>query len=172
MVAQIHPEVLEETPPQFLSSWFFSGLSFVEQYGWFLLGGGIMLYYLRRKVEPYILRWRERREERNFAALCHKNPDLIRSRQEAMDAARLQLQMRHDEQAKIHAEKMKEREAKKKARQDAAVPSLGRRLGNGSSDQEPEKKSNYRPDYNPLMGSGSSGGYRAPRRSCPGGGCG
>jgi hypothetical protein len=36
------------------------------------------------------------------------DPDIVRARQEAMDASRQRLQEQHDERAKLYAEKMKE----------------------------------------------------------------
>ncbi|GFG28439.1 hypothetical protein Cfor_12642 [Coptotermes formosanus] len=108
MDAQIHPEVLEERPPEFIASWFHSGKSFVEQNGWFFVGAGLLFYCLWIKVQPYIKKFREQQEERRYAAFCHKNPDLVRTRQEAMETARQRLQTEHDERAKLHAEKMKQ----------------------------------------------------------------
>lgn len=182
MDAEIHPEVLEETPPQFLSSLFYSSVAFIEEYGWYLLGAGLLLYYLRLRIEPYILRFKEQQEERKFTELCKKNPDLIRSRQEAMEAARQRMQEKFVEDARAYAEKLKEREAKKReellARKEGINRTTpGHRLGDSTAESTSEgqvskKKSNHKPDYNPLMGSGSSGGYRPSRRSCPGGGCG
>ncbi|KAJ9577695.1 hypothetical protein L9F63_005688, partial [Diploptera punctata] len=155
--------------------------SFIAQYGWYLLGAGLLLYYIRLKSEPYFMRLRELQEERKFAELCKKNPDLIRSRQEAMEAARLRMQEKLNEDAKMYAEKQKQREAKRReemlTRKEGRSPNdLGHRLGNTSDStsegQASKKNSNNKPDYNPLMGSGGSSGYRPPRRSCPGGGCG
>lgn len=182
MDAQIHPDVLEETPPEFVASLFHWGKSFIEQNGWFVVGAGVLFYCLWIKMQPYIKKFREHQEERRYAAFCHKNPDLVFARQEAMEAARQRLQTELDEKAELHAEKVKQREAKKReeyrTRQEAQGPV---RLGHRPSDQTTttqsdnkghKSKSSYRPDYNPLMGTGGSGGYRPPRRTCPGGGCG
>lgn len=183
MNANIHPEVLEERPPEFAASWFHWGKSFIEQSGWFVVGAGVLFYCLWIKMQPYIKKFREQQEERRYAAFCHKNPDLVCARQEAMEVARQRLQTEHDEKAKLCAEKVKQREAKKReeylAMQEARGPvQLGHRLSDRTtstthSDNRGQKsESTYRPDYNPLMGAGGSGGYRPSRRTCPGGGCG
>ncbi|XP_069680272.1 selenoprotein S-like [Periplaneta americana] len=183
MDAHVHPETLKETPPEFVTKWLYFGKSFIEQNGWYLLGASLLLYYVWVKLQPYIRKWKEDQEERKFAALCHKYPDFIRTRQESLEVARLRLQMEHDKKAEEHAEKVKERETKKReeylAKQEGKGPTrLGNRLSdqNSSTDstskEQKQPKSTYRPDYNPLMEGGGSGGYRPQRRTCPGGGCG
>lgn len=182
-INHIHPPTLEERPPEFISSWFYWGRTFIEQNGWILLGAGVLVCYLWVKIQPYIKKWRKQQDERRYAAFCHKNPDLVRSRQEAMDISRQRLQEQHDENAKVYAEKLKEHEAKKKKeyleRQERKRPvEVGHRLSEQTSSSQSNSKgqksakSSHRPDYNPLMGAGGSGGYRPPRRTCPGGGCG
>ncbi|KDR21890.1 selenoprotein S-like isoform X1 [Zootermopsis nevadensis] len=181
MDAHIHPETLEEKPPEFLSSWIYLGKTFIQHNGWLLLGAGVILCCLWIRMKSYIEKFREQQEERRYAALWHKNPDLVHARQEAMEAARLRFQTEHDKKANQHAEKMKERDAKKReeylGKQGERVPvRVGYRLSDQTSSSNNEgqtqTKSSYRPDYNPLMGAGGSGGYRPPRRTCPGGGCG
>jgi len=182
MDAHIDPEVLEERPPEFLASVFHCGRSFIEQNGWFLVGAGVLFYCLWIKMRPYVKKFREYQEERRYAAFCHKNPGLVCARQEAMEAARHRLQAEHNEKAKLNAEKVKQREAKKReeylAMQEARGPvQLGHRQWDQTttthSDNKGQKSnSSYRPDYNPLTGTGGAGGYRPRRRTCPGGGCG
>jgi flagellar biosynthesis/type III secretory pathway M-ring protein FliF/YscJ len=151
----VHPEVLEERPPEIVAAVFHWGRSFIEQNGWFLVGAGVLFYCLWIKMQPYIKKFREHQEERRYAAFCHKNPDLVCARQVAMEAARQRLQAELDEKSKLHAEKVKQREAKKReeylAMQEArGTVQLGHRLSDQTttthSDNKGQKsKSSYRP---------------------------
>ncbi|XP_026276455.1 selenoprotein S [Frankliniella occidentalis] len=177
----IHPESLEQPTPALISE----AILFVQQiyatYGWYILGSVILGLYVWSKVKPHYEKWRKQKEDDEYAAKVHKNPDLYRARQEAIVAARLRMQEEHDRMAKVKAERAKELEDQKRedwiARQSG---SGGQRLGNQQniSNTEPQpgpskkKSSSFKPEYNPLMGAGSSGGYRPQKRGCPGGGCG
>ncbi|XP_034234818.1 selenoprotein S-like [Thrips palmi] len=178
--ASPHPETLEQPTPALLSDIF----SFVEYiyatFGWYILGFIVLSLYLWSKIQPSYEAWRKKREEDEYAAQIHKNPDLFRARQEAIIAARQRMQEEHDRQAKIKAERAQELEEQKREEWIARQTGTGgRRLGNEPSKSceavpGPSKKkdSSFKPEYNPLMGAGSSSGYRPPKRGCPGGGCG
>uniref|UniRef100_A0A1B6IX11 Selenoprotein S n=1 Tax=Homalodisca liturata TaxID=320908 RepID=A0A1B6IX11_9HEMI len=109
------------------------------------------------------------------------DPDWMRKRQLEMEAARKKMQEEMDAKAALHAAKMKEKEEQRRAELLASTSTKGgQRLGSGetssgsanNTEYTRAAKKTYRPEYNPLMGSGGSGGYRPPRRGCPGGGCG
>ncbi|XP_067000827.1 selenoprotein S A isoform X2 [Anabrus simplex] len=155
MDEDIHPPTLQETPPEFLSSIFFRTVSFIEQNGWYLLGGGVILLYIWSKVNAVITKWLDDRAERDFQAKLHKDPDLFILRQQAQEVARLRLQQQHDAQARIAEEKRKERERKKQeewlARHGGNAAGAGHRLSDSStSTQNNEttnaKKAGWRPD--------------------------
>jgi hypothetical protein len=50
-----------------------TGITFIEQNGWILLGAGVLFCYLWVKMQPYIKKWREQQDERRYAAFCHKS---------------------------------------------------------------------------------------------------
>lgn len=178
-----HPEVLEEKTPAILSEIIFYVQYVYATCGWYILGLSLLSLYLWTKVQPHHEKWRKDREEKAYAAQVHKNPDLYRARQEAIVAARQRMQDEHNRLAALQAEKAKEREDMKREEWIARQVNSGnpgyRLAGNNrsnSTEAQPgpskTKGSSFRPEYNPLMGAGSSGGYRPAKRGCPGGGCG
>jgi hypothetical protein len=50
-----------------------TGITFIEQNGWILLGAGVLFCYLWVKMQPYIKKWRKQCDERRYAAFCHKS---------------------------------------------------------------------------------------------------
>ncbi|KAK7867219.1 hypothetical protein R5R35_008396 [Gryllus longicercus] len=146
---------------------------------WFLLLiiGVCSMYIYQRYIYPAIEKFRHTLADREMEAKLHKNPDLVRARQEALMEARRKMQEKHDAEAARMAELRKVREEKKKeeilSKNLEKYSSVGHTLNEADprSQSGPSSRPN-RTDYNPLMGSGS-GGYRPQRRRpCSGGGCG
>ncbi|KAJ1520847.1 hypothetical protein ONE63_003935 [Megalurothrips usitatus] len=175
-----HPEKLEQTTPAIISDTVLFVQYIFSSFGWFILGGTILSLYLWSIAKPHLEKWRKQREEEEYAAQIHKNPDVYRARQEAIEAARLRMQEEHDRLARVKAERVKELEEQKREEWLAnQIGSGGYRLNANTretSQAQPgpsrKKDSSFRPEYNPLMGPGGSGGYRPQKRGCPGGGCG
>ena len=55
----------------------FLGQVFLETYGWFLLIGGIILFYLYQKYRPSFYSWKRKREEARDAEEYKKGSFLI-----------------------------------------------------------------------------------------------
>ncbi|XP_044744735.1 uncharacterized protein LOC123306683 [Coccinella septempunctata] len=142
-----------------------SVISFIENYGWYLLITiviGIYIYnqFLKERIQEY-LRWKS---EQEYSAKYHKNPDLLEKRLNAQQTYASKLQEKYNREAEEYKRKMEEKEARKKEEL------LNKLEGKGGTKLGSSSKS----DYNPLMGAGTSGGYRPPKKSCckKGGGCG
>lgn len=170
--------VLEQTSPAFLVEMWYQGTEFVASYGWYLLAAGVLLICFWNRIRDSVDKMIEKREEKAYEAKCKKDPDLVKSQQEAMEAARRKMQEQLNIKAQEYAAKMKEKEEKKRAEILAKADSGGHVLGNGSEPNttdrsKKEKESLHTTGYNPLWGSDNSRRYRPPRRSvCPSGGCG
>ncbi|XP_015363530.1 PREDICTED: selenoprotein S-like [Diuraphis noxia] len=152
-----------------ITDYVWSFLGFVQNNGWYFLAFIILLAYLVPKLWPHYLKWLKQRAEAAYDADIKKNPDLFKQKQEELQKARIKFQEEYEKKAKIALEKQKEKEKKILEEKQAL-------LNNGTSGQSinrSQKSKNSKPDYNPLMGSGSGSNYRPPRRSaCSGGGCG
>merc|ERR1712029_1167060 len=96
-------------------------------------------------------------------AAYKKNPDLFQNKMEMMEAARLRLQARYDEDAMRAEEKRQEAEDRKTEQQIKAREALEQQA-------RVKGKKGFRPEYNPLMGGGGGGGYRPAARSARTGG--
>ncbi|XP_049794107.1 selenoprotein S-like [Schistocerca nitens] len=185
MEGAVHQETLEQTTPTFLLSYISAGVDILQNYGWYILGASLLCLYAWSKIKPHVYKWLKDREDRQFAAKYHKDPDLIYKRQDAIETARRRLEEKYAAEAAKAAEKRKELEEKKRQewlRRQEGTSHPGHRLNEGldqdshnnATDENASRKkpTGLRSDYNPLMGSGSRG-YRPPRRSCcPSGGCG
>ncbi|XP_046679996.1 selenoprotein S-like [Homalodisca vitripennis] len=176
-----HPETLEETTPPFILNIRDLVTDFIGDYGWYFLALCLIILYYWQTIQQRLDRWYNEKSDKEYAAKCKKDPDWMRKRQLEMEAARKKMQEEMDAKAALHAAKMKEKEEQRRAELLASTSTKGgQRLGSGetssesANNTEPTRaaKKTYRPEYNPLMGSGGSGGYRPPRRGCPGGGCG
>ncbi|KAJ8985595.1 hypothetical protein NQ317_015086 [Molorchus minor] len=144
-------------------------VSSIENYGWYLLLCLIVFVYIYHSyLKSYINDYMKWKDEKEYSEKYHKNPDLFVARQVAQQQAAMKLQEKYNREAEEHRKKLEEREAKKR---EEAMQKFdgqgGQKLGSESS------KQSFKPDYNPLMGSGSGSSYRPPRRSaCSRGGCG
>ncbi|KAL4096602.1 hypothetical protein QTP88_021522 [Uroleucon formosanum] len=152
-----------------ITGYLWSFLGFIQNNGWYFLAFIILLTYLVPKLWPHYLKWLERRAVAAYDANIKKNPDLFKQKQEELQRARVKFQEEYEKKAKIALEKQKEKE-KKLLEEKRALLNNGM-AGMSMNSSGNSKKS--KPDYKPLMGSGSGSNYRPPRRSaCSGGGCG
>ncbi|NP_001233073.1 uncharacterized protein LOC100164046 [Acyrthosiphon pisum] len=155
---------------QSITGYLWSFLEFVQNNGWYFLAFIILLAYLVPKLWPHYLKWSEQRAVAAYDADIKKNPDLFKQKQEELQRARVKFQEEYEKKAKIALEKQKEKEKKLLEEKQAL---LNNGMAAGQSMNSSEKSKNSKPDYKPLMGSGSGSNYRPPRRSaCSGGGCG
>ncbi|XP_050534823.1 selenoprotein S B-like [Daktulosphaira vitifoliae] len=142
---------------------------FIEGKGWYILTFCIILIYIVSKLWPYYEKWLTQRRESAHEAEIKKNPDLYKKKQEELQKSRTKFQEEYEKKAKLALEKQKEKEKKILEEKQASLNKTS--LGHTINDSERSKR--FRPEYNPLMGSGSGSNYRPPRRSpCSGGGCG
>merc|ERR1719300_502195 len=139
-------------------------------------------------TEPILEKWSQRqikREEQEEAAKYKKNPDEFKRKMELMEQARLRMQERYNKDAEAIALKNNELEERKRKKEiqdwdDHLQGKAYKSRAKSGIDREREAleqqarlkgKKGFKPDYNPLMGSGGGGGYRpAPRRGASGGG--
>ncbi|XP_043280298.1 selenoprotein S-like [Venturia canescens] len=149
----------------------------IASVGWYLVAVGVGLFFAAPYLEEKYTSWKQKKDEADYAAKYHKNPDLLHERLRGQEEARQRMQEKYDAAAKISRELEEKRKEEKKqeiaklmANQDG-----GRRLGTRDGDASTSNNStssSFRNEYNPLMGD-SSRGYRPPKRSCCGkGGCG
>ena len=155
---------------------------------WYVVLLAVILYVIynryRDQIEARLAEWKRRREEHAEVAAIKKNPDIYRSKMEAMERARRAMQDRYDGQAAAFAERERVREEEKQRERAQELENLmsgkgyrnkvkveeaqfgdGVRRSEGEQDKAKKKKPQFRPEYNPLMGGGGSSGYRPARRS-------
>ncbi|XP_045479322.1 uncharacterized protein LOC123684197 [Harmonia axyridis] len=139
--------------------------NFVENYGWYFLLSTVVGFYLynvhlKERIKEY-MKWKS---EQEYSAKYHKDPDLLERRLNAQQAYADKLQEKYNREAAEHKKNVEEKEAQKRENL------LNKLQGKGGA----KLGSSSKPDYNPLMGAGTSGGYRPPKKSCckKGGGCG
>jgi len=161
---------------------------------WALLILAFLIYKLYgafriKYINPLLDRvadWRELKKMEEEAALIKKNPDQFRSRMEQMESARAKLQEKYQQSTDQWLIKQQELEEKRRQQdiEDWENHQQGKGYKNRAGDREDkerealekqaklkkEAKSSLRPDYNPLMGSGSGSNYRAARRNFSRGG--
>jgi len=153
---------------------------------WIWLLTAIFAYYLikRLNLNTKYYEWQQKREYLAEAEHVKKNPDFYRQRMEAMERARQKQQEAHDIAAMELAEKERKKEEERRAQKVEQLENLvnGKGYNNksskagatssessGKTSKEKTTKSNFRSDYNPLMGAGGSG-YRPERRGFSAGG--
>jgi len=153
--------------------------AFTQNYAWYMIFGGLVLYYVSSKFLRPVLEsvfgtyenYKKTKEEWEYNAKYHKDPDLFASRISSQQAYVQKLQEKYEQEVKDHQAKLKEKQEQKRQEAERLLSQQGHRLG-GHTDNDDSKPKSLRPEYNPLMGPGSSN-YRPPKRSkCGGGGCG
>jgi len=155
---------------------------------WIWLFTAIIVYYLIKRLElnSKYYNWKEKREYEADAEHIKKNPDFYRERMEAMERARQKQQEAHDLSARVLAEKEKQKEEERRAEKIEQLENLvngkgynnksskncvGTSDNSGTTSKDKSAKSNFRSDYNPLMGGvGGESRYRPDRRQAGGGG--
>lgn len=177
-----HPDTLENENPAILYQGFNSVVQFLQAYGWFVVIGIALLFYVKSKLDPSIEKWRKKREQQEVYEF---DAAVTRTRQGAMESARQRMQQQLDEQASEYAAKQKEKdEEKRKAKiedwdrhlegkgyRSKIKPQEGPSTSTGSSTSGKPKKKVYKDDdHNPLSGGGGGSNYCRPRRGNTGGG--
>ncbi|XP_043468549.1 selenoprotein S-like [Leptopilina heterotoma] len=142
----------------------------IASVGWYLVGLGFVLLMASSYLQEKYNSWKSKKDEAEYSAKYHKDPDIVYQRLTAIEEVRNKMQEKYNEDAEFRKKKVEENKEKK--RQEllkTEEKSSGNRLGGSTSDS---KSRLLKQDYNPLMGN-SSRGYRPPKRSCCGkGGCG
>ncbi|XP_071875010.1 uncharacterized protein isoform X2 [Bombus fervidus] len=148
----------------------------IASVGWYIIGITICIWW----ASPYILEkyanWKLRKNEQEYAAKYHKNPDLLRERLSGLEASRQKMQEEYYQKCMLAEQERTEKgNAKGIAKLILDNNVIGDRLGKKDNDSPPsteKKHKSIREEYNPLMGDGSRG-YRPPKRTCCGkGSCG
>ncbi|KAK9754492.1 Selenoprotein S (SelS) [Popillia japonica] len=141
----------------------------IENYGWYILISTAVILYIINLFKPKINKYFEWKNEQDYIAKYHKDPDLFSRRLEIQRNRVELLQKRHEKDAEIYQRKLKERDAKKleEIAKKYENANIGQKLGSSI-----EASKSLKPDYNPLMGD-SSRSYRPVKKSpCGGKGCG
>ncbi|XP_013420916.1 selenoprotein S [Lingula anatina] len=176
-------DITNETPAFVWEYLYFPAVSFLKQYGWFVILGLIVITFLWHKIKPHLQQWLKKIEDQKEYTRYKDDPDLAQRRFEAMEKSRKALQEQLDRQAEVYTEKQKEIEEKKRQLKiqdwDNHLQGKGYRskvkpgqpTDMENQQPKPKKKNVYRTsDYNPLMGSSSGTTFRPPRRGGAGGG--
>jgi len=171
--------------PELLSTGVGTIITTIESYGWLILILTLILFYLYHKYKPTYKQWREKQELLKEEEQSKKNPELFYDRQLKMEQARQRLQEkvvadyaakkeRENELAELKRQKKIEEWEKHKEGRGYHSKSAIKPSTEPSADAKtlkPKKKSDYRPEFNPLAGGGGgTSGYRPSRRMNSGGG--
>ncbi|XP_053971490.1 uncharacterized protein LOC128872636 [Hylaeus volcanicus] len=143
--------------------------SYVASVGWYLIGIAIVIWYASPNIWEKYSNWKLRKDEQEYAAKYHKNPDLLQERLSALEASRQKMQQEYYQKCMLVHPQGGEHEGKQKKQSILMDANLaGHKLGNNENTRLPSDKKSHkslRGEYNPLMGD-SSKGYRPPKRSC------
>ncbi|CAG9772369.1 unnamed protein product [Ceutorhynchus assimilis] len=90
--------------------------SIIQNYAWYMVFGGLAFYYIYTKFLRTILEstflsyenYKKQKEEQEYAAKYHKNPDLFSARVSAQQNRAQKLQEQYDQEAREHQAKLKE----------------------------------------------------------------
>ncbi|XP_017883703.1 selenoprotein S-like [Ceratina calcarata] len=162
--------------PDFYLNAIWSGIASI---GWYLVAVAIAFWYAFPYLRERYSAWVIKKDEQDYAAKYHKNPDLsfMKERLSAVEASRQKMQEQYEKCIFVQKEEAeKKRKAKETQRLHMDNNSLGNVLGRRDDSEacssSGNKEKSLKKEYNPLMGDGSRG-YRPPKRSCCGkGGCG
>ncbi|XP_066910833.1 selenoprotein S-like [Clytia hemisphaerica] len=175
-----------ETPP-ILASNFSIIVGVIEQYGWFLLIGCILVMYLYNKYKPTLMKMKQNHEDWKEAEINKKDPDRVHKVQLSMEQARLKLQ----QQVNVDSEKRKEADLKREEAQRQkkieewenhqqgrgyhnksrfSNPSPDNDSGSNNTSKPKKKNTTMKSDFNALSGDGGgSCSYRPSSRFSGGG---
>ncbi|XP_046558541.1 selenoprotein S-like [Haliotis rubra] len=117
-----HPEVLRNENPALVSNVFSTGVEVIQTYGWFLLAGVLLPFYLRKKFQASWDKMQKSREEESYKKLTFffidqvlvPNVGVAQSRHEAMEQSRQRMQEQLNAQAEEYAEKQRKKEEEKR----------------------------------------------------------
>ncbi|XP_064618261.1 selenoprotein S-like [Liolophura sinensis] len=104
-------EAQQPPPPPMSPSTSQIVLQVLEQYGWFLLLGAILIYFFWGKLEQKFRQFQEKQEEKN---LKKYDSNTAQRRLESMAAARQRLQEKYDSEARVFAEHQRKKEEEKR----------------------------------------------------------
>ncbi|CAH1154797.1 unnamed protein product [Phaedon cochleariae] len=123
--------------PSHFSSTIASVVGIFEDYGWYILISGVIMAYLyQRYLRTIVDHYRIKRDEAEYAAKYHKNPDLVTARLTAQEQRTLQLQEKYRRDAEEHKRKIEEKEAKKReALLNKYSEEGGHKLGASNNDE-------------------------------------
>lgn len=178
MVSSNEEDNLVNETPLFLSNIVSQGISYLESYGWFVLFGIIIFYFLYEKYASRFSQWKQRQQNLKEDEERKKNPDITYEMQVLVEQARTRLQekVRADSIKKKAEQEQKEEEKRKKRIEEWEAHQEGKGYYSKykAKDENNEKHENIKPknkeklrkpDYNPLTGSsGGSCSYRPGRR--------
>jgi selenoprotein S len=188
-----HPEKLENETPASVQMIYTSVIQFLQQYGWFLLFGLILAFFVKQRLQQYLAK---RPSSQSSPQDLHRyDSETALRRQEGFEASRRRLQEKLDADAAKFAEEQKKKEEEKRKQKIAdwdnhvqgkgyrskykptdnsdgpSCSSSGSATGTSSSSSSKKPKTTYRAqDYNPLTGSGGGGGGFRPAARRGGGG--
>lgn len=149
-------------------------------YGWYILIATIILIYIYQNfLKAKLQEYKKAKDEAEYYAKYHKNSDLLVSRLTAQQTAVEKLQEKYKRDAELFKEKEEEKQRKKNEEKlknfehKGGGFRLNAQSSTSSDNNDSKNTKSFRPEYNPLMGGGSSSNYRPPRRNpCGGDGCG
>lgn len=147
----------------------------IASVGWYLVGLGIVTFYIFSHIQEKYKSWKVARDQRDVA--LGKKTDELPQLSANVELARQKLQDTYNESRALA--KIKEEEEKEKKKQKVLKlledKNVGTRLGSTTDHETPStstKSKSLKSDYNPLMGDNTRG-YRPPKRTCcKKGGCG
>jgi selenoprotein S len=187
-----HPKNLQNETPASVLGIYASVVQFLQQYGWFLLLGVVLAFFVKQKLQEYLAK--RPRSQSSPQDLHRYDSETALKRQEAFEASRRRLQEKLDAESAKFAEEQKKREEEKRKQKiaewdkhlegkgyrskyrppqensdgpscSASGSATGTTPSSSSSSKKP--KQTYRAaNFNALTGSGGGGGtYRpSPRR--------
>merc|ERR1712130_12353 len=160
-----------------------SVLNFFAANGWYIVFAFVIFSLLWKNLEGRLEALRRSWQD----AQIKKDPDVYCQEEERRMARLAQIQVQYDQAALVRKEREAEIAAARKERDEAALKCKGKesmkrwqdeQSGQNSTDKADEKPQTTqrkkpstfkRAEYNPLMGSGGSGGFKSNRRPARGG---
>lgn len=165
-----HPPVLTNNNTPFFWSAVNSVWKIVEGNGYFFIIGAVVAYFVYQKAVSYL----EGKATKSNDVMSKLTPQQQMDRMEGMRRSRMRLQQDVDQASAVEAEKIREREerVRKEKIDDWERHVRGEGYKNKTKPAAASSSKSLKKDnYNPLMGSGTSGGsFKSSRPSRGGGG--
>ncbi|XP_059140513.1 selenoprotein S-like [Physella acuta] len=164
--------------PAFIQAVFSTATGILQLYGWVILIGILLAYYLYGKLRSYFSHLSQQRQEDQYKRL---DTSAAQSRLEAMERSRLRMQAKLDEQAREFAERQKKKEEEKRKERiedwERHQEGKGYRSKKKAPEERPQapptlkpkSKQSLKPEFNPLMGDVGGACFRPARRGGGGG---